>query len=130
MFNACLLAFAAARWSRSLTTAVPLGVFAASTPVLVALIQNPMEVAVAIWIVGIAFSWVIGRAVLRQERLVEELESMRRQLAQQVRLDERRRIARDVHDFVGHTLAALMLHVTGARHVLRREPEAAEEALR
>jgi signal transduction histidine kinase len=130
MFNVALLAFAAARWSRSLATAVSLGVLAATTPVLVALVQDPMEVAVALWMVGIAFSWVIGRAVLRQERLVEELESMRRQLAQQARLDERRRIARDVHDFVGHTLAALMLHVTGARHVLRREPEAAEEALR
>jgi signal transduction histidine kinase len=130
MFNVALLAFAAARWSRSLATAVSLGVLATTTPVFVALVQDPMEVAVALWIVGIAFSWVMGRAVLREEQLVEELESMRRQLARQARLDERRRIARDVHDFVGHTLAALMLHVTGARHVLRREPEAAEEALR
>jgi signal transduction histidine kinase len=45
-------------------------------------------------------------------------------------LDERRRIARDVHDFVGHGLAAVMLQVTSARHVLRRDPAAAEEALR
>jgi signal transduction histidine kinase len=45
-------------------------------------------------------------------------------------LEERRRIARDVHDFVGHGLAAVMLQVTSARHVLRRDPAAAEEALR
>ena len=45
-------------------------------------------------------------------------------------LEERRRIARDVHDFVGHGLAAMMLQVTSARHVLRRDPAAAEEALR
>ena len=44
-------------------------------------------------------------------------------------LEERRRIARDVHDFVGHGLAAVMLQVTSARHVLRRDPAAAEEAL-
>jgi Histidine kinase len=43
---------------------------------------------------------------------------------------ERRRIARDVHDFVGHGLAAVMLQVTSARHVLCRDPDSAEEALR
>jgi signal transduction histidine kinase len=130
MFNAALLAFAGARWSRSLAAAVSLGVLAAATPVLVAVVQDPMEVAVGIWMVAIAFIWVVGRAVARQERLVVELEGTRRQLAQQALLAERRRIARDVHDFVGHGLAAVMLQVTSARHVLRRDADAAEEALR
>ena len=130
MFNAALLAFAAARWSRSLAAAVSLGALAAATPVLVALAQDPMEIAVGIWVVAIVFIWVVGRAVARQERLVVELEGTRRQLAQQALLAERRRIARDVHDFVGHGLAAVMLQVTSARHVLRRDPDAAEEALR
>jgi signal transduction histidine kinase len=130
MFNVCLLAFAAARWSPSLPAAASLGVVAAATPALVALVQDPMEVAVALWVVAIAFIWVVGRAVARQERLVVELEVTRRQLAQQALLAERRRIARDVHDFVGHGLAAVMLQVTSARHVLRRDADAAEEALR
>ena len=103
---------------------------AAATPVLVALVQDPMEVAVGIWVVAIVFIWVVGRAVARQERLVVELEGTRRQLAEQALLAERRRIARDVHDFVGHGLAAVMLQVTSARHVLRRDADAAEEALR
>jgi signal transduction histidine kinase len=130
MFNVCLLAFAAARWSRSLVEAVSLGLLAAATVVLVALVQDPMEVAVGIWVVAVVFIWAVGRAVARQERLVVELEGTRRQLAQQALLAERRRIARDVHDFVGHGLAAVMLQVTSARHVLRRDPDAAEEALR
>jgi signal transduction histidine kinase len=130
MFNVSLLAFAAARWSRSLAAAASLGLLAAATPVLVAVVQDPMEVAVALWVVAIAFVWVVGRAVARQERLVLELEGARRQLAQQALLAERRRIARDVHDFVGHGLAAVMLQVTSARHVLRRDVDAAEEALR
>jgi signal transduction histidine kinase len=130
MFNVSLLAFAAARWSRSLAAAAFLGVLAAATPVLVALVQDPMEVAVALWVVAIAFIWVVGRAVARQERLVVELEATRRQLAHQALLAERRRIARDVHDFVGHGLAAVMLQVTSARHVLRRDADATEEALR
>jgi signal transduction histidine kinase len=130
MFNACLLAFAAARWSPSVGVAASLGVLAAASPVLVALIQDPADVAVGIWIVAIAFTWVVGRAVARQERLVLQLEGTRRQLAEQAFHAERRRIARDVHDFVGHGLAGMMLQVTSARHVLRRDADAAEEALR
>jgi signal transduction histidine kinase len=130
MFNASLLAFAAARWSRSLAAAASLGLLAAATPMLVAVVQDPMEVAAAIWVVAIGFIWVVGFAVARQERLVIELERARRQLARQALMDERRRIARDVHDFVGHGLAGVMLQVTSARHVLRRDADAAEEALR
>jgi signal transduction histidine kinase len=130
MFNASLLAFAAARWCRSLAAAASLGLLAVATPALVALVQDPMEVAGGLWAVAIVFLWLMGRAVARQEQLVVELEGTRRELAQQTRLAERRRIARDVHDFVGHGLAAVMLQVTSARHVLRRDTDAAEEALR
>ena len=130
MFNACLLSFAAGRWSRSLTAAASIGALAAASAVLVALVQDPAEVAVAIWVVAIVFTWVLGHAVARQERLVVQLEGTRRELADQMLLAERRQIARDVHDFVGHGLAAVMLQITSARHVLRRDPEAAEEALR
>ena len=76
------------------------------------------------------FPWVIGRAVARQLQLAAQLDATRRELAEQALLAERRRIARDVHDLLGHGLAAVMLQVTSARHVLRRDPAAAEEALR
>jgi signal transduction histidine kinase len=130
MFEASLLAFVAARWAGSLAAAVALGLLAAACPVAVALVQDPAEVAVGIWILGIAFPWVIARAVARQAHLAAQLDATRRELAQQALLAERRRIARDVHDLVGHGLAAVMLQVTGARHVLRRDPGAAEDALR
>jgi signal transduction histidine kinase len=130
MFEASLLAFVVGRWSPSLEAAVPLGILAVATPVLVALLQEPSEVAVAIWIMGIAFPWAISRAFVRQERLADQLEDTQRQLAEQALVAERREIARDVHDFVGHGLAAVMLQITSARHVLRRDPAAAEEALR
>jgi len=130
MFEASLLAFVVGRWSPSLKSAVPLGLLAAASPVLVAIVQDPSEVAVAIWIMGIAFPWAMSRAFVRQEQLADQLEDTRRELAQQALVDERRQIARDVHDFVGHGLAAVMLQVTSARHVLRRDPAAAEDALR
>jgi signal transduction histidine kinase len=129
-FEISLLAFVVGRWSRSLTTGIALGLFAAAAPVAASLIQDPSEIAVGMWIVGIAFPWVLARPLVRQAELTGELEAARRELAQQALLAERRRIARDVHDFVGHGLAAVMLQVTSARHVLHRDPASAEEALR
>jgi signal transduction histidine kinase len=130
MFEVCLLAFVVGRWSRSLVTAAALGLLAVAAPVAVGVVQDPSEVAEGIWIVGIVFTWVVARAFVRQGQLAAELDAARHALAQQSLLAERRRIARDVHDFVGHGLAAVMLQVTSARHVLRRDVDSAEEALR
>jgi signal transduction histidine kinase len=130
MFEASLLAFVVGRWSPSPPSAAALGLLAVACPVAVSVIQDPSEVSVGIWILGTAFPWVIGRAVARQAQLAAQLDATRRELAEQALLEERRRIARDVHDFVGHGLAAVMLQLTSARHVLRRDPAAAEEALR
>jgi signal transduction histidine kinase len=130
LFEVSLLAFVVGAWAPSLAAAVALGLLAAISPAVASLIQDPSEVAVGIWVMGIAFPWVIGRAGARQRQLATQLDATRRELAQQALLSERRRIARDVHDFVGHGLAAVMLQITSARHVLRRDPSAAEEALR
>ena len=130
MFEASLLAFVVGRWSDSLPMAVALGLLAVAAPLAVEAIETSGDVSVGNWIVGIAFPWLIGRAAFRQTQLEAALETSRRELAEQAMLEERRRIARDVHDFVGHGLAAVMLQVTSARHVLRRDPDAAEEALR
>ena len=45
-------------------------------------------------------------------------------------VEERQRIARELHDVVAHSLAVTMLNLTGARLALRRDPAAAEAALR
>jgi signal transduction histidine kinase len=130
MFDASLLAFVAGRWSRSPFEAVGVGLLAAASPVAAALIQDPAEITVPIWLLGIVFPWTIGQAVARQLRLAAELDATRRELSEQALLAERRRTARDFHDAAGHGLAAVMLQITSARHVLHRDPAAAEEALR
>jgi signal transduction histidine kinase len=81
------------------------------------------------WVLANVFIFTLGRAVYRQGRLIEQLEQARRALADQEVAEERRRIARELHDLAGHTLAAMLLHVTGARHVLRRDLAEAERAL-
>jgi signal transduction histidine kinase len=130
LFEVCLLGFVVGRWASPAVRAVALGLLAASAPVVARAIQDPPENSVGVWILCIVFPWIIGRAAARQRQLAAQLDATRQELAEQALLAERRRIARDVHDFVGHGLAAVMLQITSARHVLHRDPDAAEEALR
>jgi signal transduction histidine kinase len=130
LFEATLFAFVVGRWAAWPGEAIALGLLALASPVAVSLIQDPAEIALGIWFLGIVFPWIIGRAAARQQELALELEATRAELAKQALVAERRQIARDIHDVVGHGIAALMLQITSARHVLRRDPAAAEEALR
>ncbi len=81
------------------------------------------------WAFGILFGWGSGELIWRLENTVDELEDTRALVADQAALQERRRIARDVHDLVGHSLSVVLLHVTGARHLLHSDPAEAERAL-
>ncbi len=81
------------------------------------------------WTSANVFTFVLGRTLHRQQELIDQLERARRALAEQAVAEERRLIARELHDLAGHTLAAVLLHVTGARHVLRRDLDEAERAL-
>lgn len=128
LFHGPVLGFVVARWYPT-RLAVPLGLLTAVAPIVAGAI-DPSPIGVPIWVVGVAFPWGIGWVLARQVRLGAQLDLARRQLADEMLLSERRRIARDVHDLVGHGLTAVMLQVTSARYVLRRDPAAAEEALR
>ena len=82
------------------------------------------------WTVANVFTFSMGLTLRHQRSLIRQLEQAREALAEQAVAEERRRIARELHDLAGHTLSAMMLHVTGARHVLQRDPGEAERALR
>jgi signal transduction histidine kinase len=121
-----------AAWSLgSLTRAVLITAVAAVMPWVVARHLAPGSgIGWNAWATAYLFTFVLGRTLQRQRRLIDQLEAARRALAEQAVSEERRRIARELHDLAGHTLAAVLLHVTGARHVLRRDPAEAEAALR
>jgi signal transduction histidine kinase len=130
LFLVALVAVVVARWEDSRwRMGVICVALIASPAVIVGLQPSGNRIAWGMWVIGIAFSAVLGRGMHLQERLSRELDAARRQLAVQAQAEERRRIARDVHDLVGHGLAAVLLQVTSARHVLRRDLDAADEAL-
>jgi signal transduction histidine kinase len=81
------------------------------------------------WSMGALLTTVFGAVLYRQRTLTDQLLEARKQLTDQAVAGERRRIAREVHDLVGHSLSVVMLHVIGARHLLRRDADEAERAL-
>ncbi|MFF4172318.1 sensor histidine kinase [Streptomyces sp. NPDC001744] len=74
----------------------------------------------ALFVAGAAF--VVGR-------WQRNAETHRRMLAERAVSDERRRIARELHDIVAHHLTTMQLLAGGARANLDRSPETAREAL-
>jgi len=81
------------------------------------------------YIIGIVISWAWGFAIRAHTLLVSQLRAAQAGLAERAAADERQRIAREIHDVVAHSLAVTMLHLTGARLALQRDPKEAEEAL-
>ncbi len=82
------------------------------------------------WHVVLAMGVVAGYAVRFSYQANAAVIDAREALAWQAAADERRRVARDVHDVVAHTLAVTMLHITAARMaVIRGAPDVAVDAL-
>lgn len=103
---------------------------AAATPGLVAEVLVPEAgIGWTPWMSANVFTFAMGLTLRRQRTLIQQLQEAREALAHQAVAEERRRIARELHDLAGHTLSAMMLHVTGARHVLERDPAEAQRAL-
>ena len=114
----------------SIVRAALIAAFASASPWFIGEFLAPEEdIGWQSWIMAHAFTFAIGRLLHRQQALIVQLELARQALAEQAVAEERRRIARELHDLAGHTLAAMLLHVTGARHVLRRDLDDAERAL-
>jgi signal transduction histidine kinase len=79
--------------------------------------------------------WVVGRATASRGRLTAELheaalraDEERQAEAARAVAEERRRIAREMHDVVAHSVSMMVIQAGGARRILDREPARAIEA--
>lgn len=90
---------------------------------------SPQDWGWPFWMMGIGFGWVSGEQMRRFRAVADELAATRERLAERAVDVERRRIAAEVHDLVGHSLTVVLLSVTGARRLVQDDPHAATEAL-
>ncbi|MFF2351703.1 sensor histidine kinase [Kitasatospora sp. NPDC058115] len=79
---------------------------------------------------GVLFLWLLGWAVgYGTARRAEQREAARLLLRREVVAEERARLARELHDSVGHTLNVVLVQAGAARRLLDREPERTRELL-
>ena len=85
-------------------------------------------------VLGLA-SFIVGRAVRSRLELAAELHeaALRAQEEEDAEaaravLDERRRIAREMHDVVAHSISVMVVQAGGARRILAADPERAVAA--
>src|SRR5207244_4191258 len=97
-------------------------VIGASTALLVGLDVAGRFDGSIVWLLAFAFAWAGTALVQSRLRLIGEL-------GERAALEERQRIARELHDVIAHSLAVTMLQLTGARLALERDPADAAQAL-
>jgi signal transduction histidine kinase len=87
----------------------------------------PVMIAVASWLAGRGSR---GRAELAAELHEAALraEEEREDEARRAVAAERRRIARELHDVVAHSISVMVVQAGGARRILERDPERAQAA--
>lgn len=76
---------------------------------------------VVLYLGFIAVGWLLGYLMRTQRLLLAEQIAAQEALAEHAVADERRRIAREVHDVIAHSLSITLLHVTGARRALQQD---------
>jgi signal transduction histidine kinase len=84
---------------------------------------------------AVVVSWLSGRAVRSRTRLTEELHEAavrareeHEHEAERAVAEERRRVAREMHDIVAHSISVMVIQAGGARRILGREPARANRA--
>ncbi|OHV44809.1 histidine kinase [Pseudofrankia sp. BMG5.36] len=82
-----------------------------------------------VWAAAALYAAAAGYALRRTNALALQLTAAQNKLATVAAADERRRIAQDVHDLVAHSLAVVLLNITGARRAMSRDQQLADEAL-
>lgn len=106
------------------------GAAAIPVPLAVHLLRDMQLDGWPYWTGGLLLTWFSVEQSRRFRALVSELDQTRDRLAEQAVQLERRRIAAEMHDLVGHSLSVILLHVTGARRRLDEDPQDARDALR
>jgi signal transduction histidine kinase len=81
------------------------------------------------WLAGTTLAVAFSVLIRHDRDLLRRLRLAQAGLAEQARTQERNRIARELHDVIGHTLTISLLHVQSARLAVEHDPADAGRAL-
>ncbi|MCD0450113.1 sensor histidine kinase [Actinocorallia sp. API 0066] len=97
---------------------------------------RPPAVLIALYLALIATVWWAGRSTRLRRSYLTELEDRAARLekarfadARTARVEERSRIARELHDVVAHHVSVMTVQAGAARRVMAKDPESAREAI-
>ena len=127
--------YSVAAHTDSRTGWIGLGI-SAGTVLVLTLIYDPSDV----FFPTVFFSvvpWFVGRVIRGQTLLARELAEKAERAEHERELgearaiaDERRRVARELHDVLAHDLSVMVVQASAARRIADRDPERAGEAAR
>ncbi len=89
--------------------------------------------ATSTWLTGLVFSALVGGVNLhfaQAKRQSEKLKMAQEEVEHLAKVAERERIARDLHDVLGHTLSIIVLKSELASKLMERDPERAKNEIR
>ncbi|WP_083885233.1 sensor histidine kinase [Nocardia thailandica] len=78
------------------------------------------------YVMGIVLGTSVGVMLQYQRRFLYQERENQTIRADRAAADERRRIAREVHDVIAHSLSITLLHLTAARHALQTDADVDE----
>ncbi|MBC7301701.1 MAG: histidine kinase [Nocardia sp.] len=78
------------------------------------------------YLIGILLGMFVGVMLQYQRRFLYQERENQAIRSGQAADEERRRIAREVHDVIAHSLSITLLHLTAARHALQTDDDPAE----
>ncbi len=95
---------------------------------------EPDPLIIVVWFLLFGLGWLVGTSIhsnqvrtARLARTVDDLEARRDEVAAAAIAEERSRLARELHDAVGHAVNVMVLQAGAAR--LSRQPDKAFDAL-
>jgi signal transduction histidine kinase len=82
-----------------------------------------------IWMTEIVIPWLVGALVRSQAQNLEQRRTAREQRAARAVAEERNRIARELHDVIGHSVSVMTVQASAVRRRLTADQSAEREAL-